>query len=149
MPAKRYKVMLTSDERDHLAHLISKGKQSARKLTHARILLTVDESDNGPAWPDAVVSNALDVSRSTVERVREAVVTEGFESALHPKKRSRPGNVKFDGDKEAHLIAVACSPPPEGRERWTMQLLADKRVELHHFASISDETVRLVLKKTN
>lgn len=125
MPAKLYKVILTSDEREHLENLISKGKQSARKLTNARILLKADESENGPSWTDEQISEALEVSRSTVERVREDFVTEGIESALNRKKRCRPGNVKFDGEKEAHLIALACSPPKDGKQRWTMQLLAD------------------------
>jgi Homeodomain-like domain len=148
MPAKRYKVLLTEPERHHLLSLISTGKAAARKLTHARILLQADESAGQPHWADQQIREALHVSCRTIERVRQTCVEAGFEAALHHKKRAQPGHQKFDGDTEAHLIAIACSAAPEGRSRWTLQLLADRMVALHHFESISSETIRQVLKKT-
>ena len=149
MPAKRYKVTLTPEEKSYLQGLVSKGKSAAHKLNRARILLKADEGEKSSAWTDAQIREALSVNHSTVERTRQAFVEEGLEAALHRKKPSRPGHQKFDGAKEAHLIALACSPAPEGRQRWTLQLLADKMVELKHFDSISDEAVRQTLKKTN
>ena len=149
MPSKQYKVTLSEEERTVLFDLISKGKAAARKLTRARILLKADQSQGEPAWSDQQISEALNVDRSTVERTRKAFVEESMQAALSRKRRCRPGNQKFDGQKEAHLIAIACSPAPQGRERWTLQLLADKMVQLNHFESISYEAVRQVLKKTN
>jgi transposase len=148
MPAKKYKVTLTEDERNTLTRLISTGKAAARKLTHARILLNADASEGQPGWTDKQISEALHVSPRTIERAREALVQEGLEAALNRKNPARTRPPKLDGEKEAHLIALACSTPPEGRERWTMQLLADKIVELNIIESISDETIRLRLKKT-
>lgn len=149
MPAKRYKVTLTATERHNLLALVSTGRAAAAKLTRARILLHADESPEGSAWSDEQICQALHVGRKTVERTRQTCVEEGLEAALTRKKRAQPGNQKFDGSTEAHLSAVACSHPPAGRKRWTLHLLADKMVELHHFASISHETVRQHLKKTN
>jgi hypothetical protein len=149
MPAKHYKVLLTHEERQDLLALVSTGKAAAYKLTRARILLQADQSPHGPAWSDEHIHQALHVGRKTVERTRQAFVDVGLGAALKRKERTRPGHQKFDGSKEAHLIAVACSHPPEGRTRWTLHLLADKMVELHHFASISPETIRQHLKKTN
>lgn len=149
MPSKKYKVVLESDERASLRSLISRGKVAAYKRTHAQILLKADESPSGPHWPDQTISEAFDTSVSTVERVRKAFVEKGVEAALTRKNPVRPSNQKVDGDKEAHLIAIACSAPPEGRVRWTLRLLADKMVELRYFESISAETIRQVLKKTS
>lgn len=149
MPSKKYKVVLESDERVSLRSLISRGKVAAYKRTHAQILLKADESQAGPNWQDQAISEAFTTSVSTVERVRKAFVEEGVEAALTRKKPVRPSNQKVDGDKEAHLIAIACSAPPEGRVRWTLRLLADKMVELRYFESISAETIRQVLKKTS
>jgi Homeodomain-like domain len=149
MPAKRYKVTLTHDERQDLLALVSKGKTAAYKLTRARILLQADQGPGGPAWTDEHICQTLHVGRKTVERTREACVEIGLEAALQRKPRSRPGPIKFDGEKEAHLIALACSQPPQGRTRWTLHLLADNMVELQHFEAISHETIRQHLKKTN
>ena len=147
---KRYKVTLTADERQHLHDLIAAGKAAARKLTHARILLKADATDGGPAWPDWRIADALEVSTDTVERVRQRFVELGLDAALDRKQRERPPReVKLDGRAEARLIALACSTPPDGRAVWTMRLLADKLVELEVVDSISDETVRLALKKTS
>ena len=146
---KRYKVTLDADERQYLHDLIAAGQAAARKLAHARILLKADAADGGPAWPDHRIADALEVSTATVERVRQRFVEQGFDAALDRKPRERPAReIKLDGRAEARLIALACSAPPEGRATWTMKLLADKLVELEVVDSISDETVRLALKKT-
>jgi transposase len=147
---KRYKVTLAAEERQHLLDLIAAGKAAARKLAHARILLKADAAEGCPAWPDRRIADALEVSTDTVERVRQRFVEPGLDAALDRKQRERPPReIKLDGRAEARLIALACSPPPEGRAVWTMQLLADKLVELEVVDSISDETVRLALKETN
>jgi transposase len=146
---KRYKVTLEADERQQLHDLIAAGKAAARKLSHARILLKADAADGGPAWPDHRIADALELSTATVERVRQRFVEQGLDAALDRKQRERPARqIKLDGRAEARLIALACSAPPDGRAAWTMQLLADKLVELEVVDSISDETVRLALKKT-
>lgn len=150
MPAKRYPVILTECQRDYLIDLISCSTESARKLTRARILLKADASEFGPAYSDAQIKEAVEVSIPTIERVRKVFALEGLTSALTPKKRSNATrSKKFDGEKEARLIALACSDTPEGYSRWTLRLLAEKMVELNHFSSISHESIRQVLKKTN
>ena len=147
---KKYIVTLTADERRALSDLISAGKASALKLAHARILLKADAADGGPAWPDDRIAEALEVGVATVERVRQRFVEQGLEAALVRKKQARPSRQRaLDGRAEAKLIALACSKPPEGRAEWTMQLLADKLVELEFVDSISDETVRRTLQKTS
>jgi transposase len=128
---------------------VSVGKAAARKLTHARLLLKADASEEGLHWPDWRIADALEVHVATVERVRQRFVEQGLEAALERKHREKPARpIKLDGRAEARLIALACSPPPEDRAEWTMQLLADKLVELQVVDSISDETVRRALKKT-
>jgi transposase len=146
---KRYKVTLTKDERQQLRALLAAGKAAAPKLTRARILLKADASPGGPAWTDQRIVEALEVGVATVERIRQRFVEEGLDAALSRKPQARPSRQpKFDGRAEARLIALACSAPPEGRTEWTLQLLADKLVELKIVDSVSDETVRRVLKKT-
>ena len=149
MPAKRYKVTLTTEERAALLKLINKGKGAARELGHARILLKADESETGASLRDEEISEHLQVSVSTIERVRKRFVEEGLERALRHKRPYRTRFKKLDGEVEAQLVALACAEPPTGRERWTMQMLADKLVELEMVENISDETVRLALKKMN
>jgi transposase len=145
----KYKVTLTADERQQLSDLIAAGKAAAQKLAHARVLLKADAADGGPAWPDARIAEALEVRIATVERVRQRFVEQGLDAALGRKPQDRPSRErKLDGRAEARLIALACSEPPEGRQEWTMQLLADKLVELRVVDTISDETVRRALKKT-
>ena len=147
---KKYRVTLTAEERRDLQDLIAAGKASAQKLAHARILLKADASPGGPAWTDERIAEAVEVSRATVERVRQRFVEQGLEAALVRKPQDRPSRQpKLDGRAEAHLIALACSKPPDGRNGWTMQLLADKLVELEVVDSISDETVRRTLQKTS
>ena len=149
MPQKKYLVTLTADEREHLAGLLAAGKRSALPLTRARILLKADQADGGPAWEDARIADALDCGVRTVERIRQRFVEQGLEAALGRKPQDRPSRErKLDGRAEARLIALACSAPPEGRQEWTLQLLADKLVELQVGDAISDETVRRALKKT-
>lgn len=147
MPAKIYKVTLTNEEREYLNTLISKGKAAAQKLTHAHILLKADQSEHSPAWEDRLICESFNISAATVERVRKTFVEDGIEAALCHKKPCRTRSVKFDGEKEARLIAPACSQPPDGFKDWTLRLLAGKMVELNHFESLSHETVRQVLKK--
>lgn len=142
MPIK-YIVDLSADERSELLQLIGRGKPSARKVVRARILLKADEG-----FSDAQIVAALDTSRPTVERTRKRFVEGGLAHALNDKRH--PGQRrKLTPKQEAHLIAVACTPAPEGHARWTLRLLADKVVELEYAESISPETVRQVLKKTN
>src|SRR5579864_2317962 len=146
---KLYRVKLTPDERAQLLDLLSKGKAAARTLAHARILLKADEGVAGPRLSDAAIAEALDVNRSTVERVRIRCVEEGFEAALRPRPSRQLHPRKLDGIQEAHLVALACSPAPNGRGRWSLRLLADTLVELEVVDDISYETVRQTLKKTN
>jgi len=145
--AKKYGVTLTSEERASLLGLISVGQGSARKLNHARILLKADQGPAGPGWTDEQISNAFEVSLSTIERVRERYVLEGLTVALNRRPSSNPRSSKVDGEQEAHLVALTCAQPPAGRKRWTMRLLAEKMVELEYLDTVSHETVRQVLKK--
>ena len=147
---KKYRVTLTAEERQALSELIAAGKAAAQKLAHARILLKADAGSDGPAWIDARIAEALEVDVTTVERIRQRFVEQGLEAALDRKKQGRPSRErKLDGAGEARLVALACSDPPQGRACWTLQLLADRLVELQLVDSISDETVRQVLKKTS
>jgi transposase len=146
---KKYLVTLTGEERRSLRDLTTAGKASAFRQAHARILLKADQAEGGPAWPDERIAEALDVGLATVARVRQRFVEEGFEAALSRKPQQSHRPRKLDGRAEARLIALACSAPPEGRKEWTMRLLADRLVELQFVESVSDETVRRVLKKTN
>ncbi len=146
---KRYPVALTDTERDLLKHLISAGTESARKLTHARILLKANQGPGGPGWTDEAIAEAVEVSQPTVSRIRQQYVTEGLEAALNRHPPTREYQHKLDGAQEARLIAVACGTPPTGFDRWTLRLLADKLVELEVVDDISYQTVRRVLKKTN
>jgi transposase len=146
---KKYKVTLTDEERQQLADLIAAGKAAAQKLAHARVLLKADAADGGPAWPDARIAEAVELSVATFERVRQRFVEQGLAAALGRKQQDRPSRPRtLDGRAEARLIALACSEPPEGRQEWTMQLLADKLVELQVVEAVCDETVRRALKKT-
>jgi transposase len=147
---KKYQVTLTADERQSLNDLIAAGKAAAKKLAHARILLKADAASEGPAWTDARIAEAIEVNRTTVEQVRQRFVEQGLEAALVRKKQDRPSRErKLDGAGEARLIALACSSPPQGRAAWTLRLLGDRLVELQVVETISTETVRQVLKKTN
>ena len=140
MPKKKYLVTLSDMERDTLEHLVRSGQHATRKVTRARILLKA-----AAGWDDAAIARAFDVGRATVERTRQRFVEEGL-GAL--EERPRPGKQpKLDAKAEARLIAEACSAAPEGRQRWTLQLLADRVVALGLVESYSYESVRRVLKK--
>lgn len=141
-----YPVMLSHAERDHLENLISTGTESARKLTRARILLKADAG-----WMDQASAEALDVSLPTVGRIRRRYATEGLDSAINRKPTRRRYERKLDGADEAHLIALTCSEPPQGYGRWSLRLISEHLVALEQvqIESVSHETVRQVLKKTN
>ncbi len=145
---KKYIVRLSGEERERLTALVSKGRASARKIGHAQQLLKVDE--DGPNWTDAEVAEAFGVRENTVADVRQRFVEGGLDRALDRKHQEFPSRPrKLDGAAEAHLIAVACGDPPEGRARWTLRLLAGRLIELAIVDKISHETVRQTLKKTN
>ena len=145
---KKYKVTLTTEERQQLSDLIAAGKAAARKLAHARALLLADESEGGPGRTDEAISEAVAVSVATVGRVRERFVEQGLEAALSPKPAGRAYPRRLDGAAEARLVTLACSAPPAGRAGWTLRLLAERLVELEVVDSVSHETVRQTLKKT-
>jgi transposase len=148
---KKYVVELTEDEREQLHKLISAGSASARMLNRARILLKADvgkHSEGGPLL-DREIAPMLETSTATVQRVRERFCRQGLEAALERSAPDRVYERSFDGRAEARLIALACSEAPEGRERWSMRLLADKAVEMGIVEEVSHETVRKTLKKTN
>ena len=146
---KKYVVTLTGEERQELQALIRSGKASALKLARARILLKADAAAGGPDWPDGRIAEALEVGLATVARVRQRFVELGVAAALERRKQARPSRERtLDGRAEAKLIALACSAPPRGRTAWTLQLLADRLVELRVVDAVSDETVRRTLKKT-
>jgi transposase len=146
---KKYIVTLTAAERRMLQEMLSRGKAAARKLVHARILLKADAGPAGPGWNDDAIAEGLDVGRATVERVRKEFVEDGLEAALERRKPRREYERALDGDGEAHLIALACQKPPEGRSRWTLRLLADRLVALEYVEQVSYQTVRRTLKKMN
>ncbi len=149
MPKKKYIVTLTDEERTLLEELVNKGKNPAYKVNHARILLLADTNESGGGWSDRDISQALKISVATIERVRQRLVEQGLEAALNRKEQQNRRQRLLDGEKEAHLIALTCSSPPDGQGRWTMKMLAERMVALGHVKSISDETVRQTLKKTN
>ena len=145
---KKYVVRLSGEEREQLETLIRKGKSAAQRLLKARILLKADVSESGEGWSDNRIIKALDTSVSMVYRVRKQLVEEGFEAVLSRKQRATPAVSRiFDGEKEAKLIALACSKPPKGRARWTLRLLEKKVVELQIVDRASDSTIGRALKK--
>jgi len=146
---KTYVVRLGSEERQQLETLVRKGKSPARRLLKARILLKADVSEAGEGWSDSRIIEALDASPSMVYRVRKQLVEEGFAAVLSRKQRATPAVAPiFDGEKEAKLIALACSKPPQGRARWSLRLLENKVVELGIVDRASDSTIGRTLKKT-
>ncbi len=153
---KKYRVTLTTQERDELAAVLGRGKADVRKLKHAQVLLRADEAaagvgdgaDGGPGWCDTRIAEAVGFGVATVQRLRQRFVEDGFAAALGTYRMGeRVYERKLDGAQEAHLIALACGTPPDGRARWTLRLLADRMVELRHADAVSHETVRQVLKK--
>ena len=149
MSAKIYRVTLTIEEREALTALVNKGKGAAGKLKRARILLMADEAQDNGGWKDADIIQALHTSRSTVERTREKCVEMGVEAAINHTQPRRTKPKVLDGAAEARLVQLACSNAPDGRENWTLQMLADKLIELEVVETVSYETVRTTLKKMN
>ena len=145
----KYKVTLTTKEHQELMDIVSKGSHSSQEYRTAYILLNSDEGKHGEKHTGAVISTFLKVSQRMIDRVKQRFVDEGFESCLERKALSRTKTRKIDGEKEAQLIALCCSKAPDGFARWSLRLLADKMVELEYAESISHETIRRVLKKTN
>ena len=146
---KKYYVRLTSEERAQLEKLVACGNAPARKLRRARILLKSDCSEGGPNWKYEAICDAFDVNAITVANVRKAYAESGLEKALNRKKPDREYARRLDGNAEAHLIALACSDAPEGYERWSLRLLQERFVRLEIVDSVSHETIRTTLKKTN
>jgi len=145
---KKYVVELTSEERKQLKELVKKGKVAGYKIRHAQMLLKADQGKQGPGWQDKQIAEAFGAHLTTVERLRKRFVEQGLEAALEHNKRQNYTR-KLDGDAEARLIAIACSKAPEGRNEWSLRLLADRLVELSVVDSISHMTVSRTLKKTN
>ena len=149
MPKKKYIVSLTSEERKQLEQLTKTGKAPAYKINHARILLKADTNQEGGGWTDRTISQALELSVSTIERVRQRFVEQSLEQALGRKPQQRRKARLLDGEQEAQLVALACSDPPKGQAKWSLRLLAERMVSLEYVETISYETVRQTLKKTN
>lgn len=145
---KKYMVELTSEEQRQLEGLVKKGRVAGYKIRHAQMLLKADQGKQGPGWRDKQIAQAFGAHLTTVERLRKRFVEQGLEAALERNKRQNY-TCKLDGDAEARLITIACGEPPEGRNEWTLRLLADRLVELSVVDSISHMTVSRTLKKTN
>ena len=145
---KRYTVVLSEPERARLHTLIGQGAGRARALTHARVLLKANQGEAGPGWTDRAIADALEVHPATVARVRQHYATAGLDAALDAKTPQREYRRKLDGEQEARLVALTCSAPPEGHQRWRVRLLADRLVALEIVESVSYETVRQVLQQT-
>jgi len=143
---KRYVVRLSAEERELLSGLVHRGREAASRRKHAQVLLLVDEGEHGPSKLDREVADEVGFSRRSVEQIRERCVTEGLTSAWERKKHP-PKLRKLDGEAEARLVTLACSEAPEGQARWSLQLLADRLVELQVVDGVSRECVRQVLKK--
>ena len=149
MRQTKYAVHLTEAERAQLRTLVGRGTAPARRLTRARVLLKADQGAGGAAWTDAAIAGALEVHPTTVARIRRQFVDDGLAAALARKRPDRVYRRVLDGAAEAHLVAVACSAPPAGRERWTLRLLADELVRLDVVEAVSYETVRRTLAQTS
>ena len=147
---KKYRVQLSKQERQQLEQEVKTGQGPARQLLHARIVLKADEGEQGPGWSDEQISEALEVSVPTIERVRRRFVEQGLQDAITRRRQpERPSKRKIDGEQEAHLIAVACSAVPAGYDHWTMRRLSDTMVALGYVEEVSYKTVWETLKKTN
>jgi transposase len=145
----KFVVRLAAGQRTQLEQMIAAGRHAAAALVHARILLKADTGRGGPGWADAPIADALECGTATVARVRKRFAQGGLDAAVHRRKPTGRQYRKLDGTQEAHLVALACSAPPDGKARWTLKMLADRLVELEVVDAVSDETVRRVLKKTS
>jgi transposase len=148
MSQHRYPVTLAPDQRDQLTHLIRTGKSSSYHQVVARVLLKAARSQPEPPPTDQQIAEALEISRRTVIRIKERFVSEGLDATLSRKyPQTRPEQRRITGQEEAHLIALACGPAPDGQQRWTLRRLSDKMVQLEYVDQVSHETVRQALKK--
>jgi transposase len=143
-----YRVFLDDEQRAYLRTVVGSGTAPARRGTRARVLLKADHGEGGPGWSDAAIAGALDVHPSTVQRVRRQFVVEGLAATLARKRPDRVYERALDGRQEAHLVALACSQPPDGHARWSLRLLAGDLVRLEVVETVSHEAVRQTLKKT-
>ena len=148
MPRKLYSVKLTLEEREELESVVKRGRAAAWKVQRAQALLQCDQGELGPGWIDSDVASAYGCTTRSLENWRKQAVQSGPLSLLERKARTPPMAKKLDGEKEARLVTLACSEPPEGRSRWTLRLLADQLVELEVVDEVSHETVRRTMKKT-
>lgn len=145
----KYSIHLTAQQRQQIEQKVRVGQAPAREILHAQVLLKMDKGDDGPRWSDRRIREAFPIGDSTLTRIRRLFVQEGLQAALQRKKQpDRPQKRRLDGAQEANLLLLACSDAPAGQERWTAQLLKERLIELHIVETISDETVRLTLKKT-
>jgi len=144
---QKYLIKLTAEERQQLEQMLTSGIAPVRTITHARILLKSDSSEQGPNWSYGQICKALDIAPLTVANVRKRFAEEGFSEALCRKKPEREYEHCLDGEAEAHLIAMVCGKPPEGKDRWTLRLLQKRMVELSYAETVSHETIRTTLKK--
>ena len=150
MATNKYKVILTQEQRNQLGEITRTGTHSAREITHSLILLNVDRGPfNDKIQINADICKSLKVSARTIDRVKKRFAQQGLEPALKRKPTTRVYTRVIDGQAEAHMVALACSDPPEGYARWSIRLLADKIVELHIVESVSFQTIQRALKKTN
>jgi len=148
--APRYRVTLTEEERKGLEAISTKGKRAARTILYARALLLLDAGEFGPKWKVSQVAEAIGTTTRSLEKLKKQFIEDGLSAAIERKKRvTPPREIKFGGEFEAHLLALACSDAPEGRERWTVRLLAEKMIELKMVSSVSAMTVCNTLKKMN
>lgn len=148
MRRTKHAVVLTDEQRAQLRTLVGRGVAPARRLTHARLLLKADQGDGGAAWSDAAIAGALESHPATVARVRRQFVAAGLVAALDRRAPRREYARRLDGEREAHLVALACGTPPEGRTRWSLRLLADELVRLEVVETIAHETVRQTVQQT-
>lgn len=145
----KYTITLTSEERKELETMIDKGIHPVSKIKDALVLLNFDEGSKAKKYTNQVVSDVVNISMKTIDRVKKKFVEEGFDAVMHPGKSKRVYVKKFDGELEAHLVALCCSEAPSGYTKWSLRLLADKMVELQYVDNISHESIRQILKKTN
>jgi len=146
---KKYKVKLTPNQRKQLLEVVHNGRQKAKMITHARILLQADSGEEGPGLRAKAIAASLNIHERTVHRVRGSFANDGLEAALHRKKHRQYKPRILDGDQEAHLVALCCGTPPEGRKEWTLRLLSERLVQLEIVDSISRSTLHRTLKKMN
>jgi len=147
---KKYRILLSEEQRHVLQQVIAAGQAPARKLMHARVLLKADEGEHGPAWTDEQIHEALEVGLATIQRVRQRFLEQGLEDALNRRPQpERPEKRKIAGVQEAHLIALSCEPAPPGYQRWSVRLLADRFVVVETGEKLGRETIRRALKKMN